>query len=567
MSSILLVLQRAPASARCNRPLPDLNVAVDLPTHGSVDVDAGMQRAGPRPVGTSQYAEVMQQLIRVNAPGSAMITLLILVSVWGDWRKVLIVLGIEAVHLPFNMWVTLVGLRRWDPMRAESVRALVALTTIVVMGLLTDWPLPLWFRLPFAAMAFDQLGASRPGYRTTLAFCIVVGGVALADGVHWSLPLFFTGMAMFCGQMSHVRMQVIRGMLDRSFAQRSELLVAHESLRGANEQLALAHADAVVLSSFGEHVQQLTSEDELHATLAAHLRSRPVVGELHTIMRNPSQSRLDLAVSTTGIERTRLPILSDPMTCRAVRTLKPVSADAGSPTACRCDLVPAAGSHLCTPMLAAGELVGVVNLQAAKPGAFDDAERQRVQGFLGFASTALASIRLLAATRDRALRDPLTGAYNRAFLDEFLGKQLLLAERRHATLAVLMVDLDHFKRLNDSFGHAVGDRALVAAVGALQRSVRSSDAVVRYGGEELAVVLVDTDVDGAVDAAERARRAIADVVLPTDKGPVGVRASIGVAAYPRHGADQAGLFAAADEALYRAKAQGRDRVVAAEETN
>jgi diguanylate cyclase (GGDEF)-like protein len=130
-----------------------------------------------------------------------------------------------------------------------------------------------------------------------------------------------------------------------------------------------------------------------------------------------------------------------------------------------------------------------------------------------------------------------------------------------------MVDLDHLKRLNDSFGHAVGDRALVAAVGALQRSVRSSDAVVRYGGEELAVVLVDTDVDGAVDAAERARRAIADVVLPTDKGPVGVRASIGVAAYPRHGADQAGLFAAADEALYRAKAQGRNRVVAAEETN
>lgn len=511
----------------------------------------------------AQYAEVMQQLIKVNAPGSAMITALILVAVWGDWRSVAIVIGIEALHLPFNMWLTLVGLQRWDPMRVEGLRAVVALSTIVAMGLLTGWPLPLWFRLPFAAMAFDQLGASRPGWRTTMMFCTVAGAVALVDGVHWSMPLFFTGMALFCGQMSHVRMNVIRGMLDRSFAQRSELLAAHESLRGANEQLARAHADAVILGSFGEHVQQLTDEDELHATLTAHLRTRSPATDIHTLMRNASHSRLDVATSTTGIERHRLPILAEPMKCRAVRTLRPVAADAGSPTACRCDLVPAIGSALCSPMLAAGELVGVVNLQAAKAGAFDDETRQRVQGFLGFASTALASIRLLTATRDRALRDPLTGAYNRAFLDEFLGKQLPLAERRRASLAVLMVDLDHFKRLNDSFGHAVGDRALVAAVGALQRSVRTSDAVVRYGGEEMAVVLIDTDESGALEAAERARRAIEDVVLTTDKGPVAVRASIGVAAYPRHGRDQAALFAAADEALYRAKALGRNRVVAA----
>jgi diguanylate cyclase (GGDEF)-like protein len=525
-----------------------------------VDVGVVPDRSQPR---RSQYAEVMQQLVKVNAPGSAMITALILVALWGDWRSVAIVIGIEALHLPFNMWLTLVGLRRWDPLRVETVRALVALSTIVVMGHLTGWPLPLWFRLPFAAMAFDQLGAARPGWRTTTIFCTVVSALALVDGVHWSMPLFFTGMALFCGQMSHVRMNVIRGMLDRSFAQRSELLVAHESLRSANEQLARAHADAVILGGFGEHVQQLTDEDELHATLAAHLRTRSPATEIHTLMRNASHSRLDVATSTTGIERHRLPILAEPMKCRAVRTLKPVAADAGSPTACRCDLVPASGSALCSPMLAAGELVGVVNLQAPEAGAFDDETRQRVQGFLGFASTALASIRLLAATRDRALRDPLTGAYNRAFLDEFLGKQLPLAERRRASLAVLMVDLDHFKRLNDSFGHAVGDRALVAAVGALQRSVRTSDAVIRYGGEEMAVVLIDTDESGALEAAERARRAIEDVVLTTEKGPVAVRASIGVAAYPRHGRDQAALFAAADEALYRAKALGRNRVVAA----
>jgi diguanylate cyclase (GGDEF)-like protein len=336
------------------------------------------------------------------------------------------------------------------------------------------------------------------------------------------------------------------------------------TVRDREQRVQTAHAEAVQLGRFGEHVQQISDEEEMQRSLATHLQVVAPATAVHTLMRNASHSRLDVAYSTSGpIERTRLPILSEPMKCRAVRTLQRVVDHDGSPTACLCPLVPAGGSYLCKPLLAAGELIGVVNLQADAAG-FDEDDVRRIRGIVGHGSAALASLRLLAATRDRALRDPLTGAYNRAFLDEYLSKQLAVADRGESELGILLVDLDHFKRLNDTYGHQIGDRALVAAVAALQKALRGSDAVVRYGGEELAVVLPGTSLDGAIEAGERARRAIEDVALTTEQGMVAIRASIGVSAFPQHGRDQAALIAAADRALYQAKATGRNRVVAAD---
>jgi len=338
------------------------------------------------------------------------------------------------------------------------------------------------------------------------------------------------------------------------------------AVRDKEQRLGEAHAEAVDLMRFGEHVQQVVDEDELHDVLARRLGAITHASALHTLTwASTTQDRLEIAYASDG-ERTRvqLPILSEPMRCRAVRTLKPVMGDSAAPTACRCPLAPAGGSYLCEPLLAAGELVGVVNMQSDGPGRFNQRLERRARASLGFGATALASLRLLASTRERALRDPLTGAYNRAFLTEYLNRQLAQAERSSRGLGVMVVDLDHFKHLNDTFGHAAGDRALVAAVDAIQREVRSADVVVRHGGEELVVVLADTDLEGARDAAERVRSAIAAIELSTDQGVAQVRASIGVSAFPDHGRDEAALLAAADRALYHAKESGRNRVVAAE---
>lgn len=337
------------------------------------------------------------------------------------------------------------------------------------------------------------------------------------------------------------------------------------AVRDREERLAEAHLEAVELSRFGEHVQQVVDESELHDALTHRMIAVSDAHAAVTLVKSGTTGRLEVARATAAAaEHVHLPILAEPTKCRAVRTLKPVMCDGGTATACKCDLVPAAGSSLCEPMLAAGELVGVVTLQANWRAHFTDRIRKRVHDSLGFGATALASLRLLAATRERALRDPLTGAYNRAFLTEFLNKQLAAAARRGVGLGVLAVDLDHFKRLNDTHGHAAGDRALIAAVEAIQREVRSSDAVVRHGGEEMIVVLVDTDLAGAGEAAERIRAAIEAITIESERGAVPVRASLGVAAFPDHGHDQSSLLAAADRALYRAKDLGRNRVISAD---
>jgi len=170
---------------------------------------------------------------------------------------------------------------------------------------------------------------------------------------------------------------------------------------------------------------------------------------------------------------------------------------------------------------------------------------------------------LFKSVQDRAMRDGLTRAYNRGFLAEWLPRQLRLTRRNGQPLAALMVDLDHFKRINDTLGHAAGDQVLVALARCIERQLRASDVVVRYGGEEFSVFLPDTPVAGACVTAERLRAAIA-AMTERDGLPAGLRitASIGLAAIGK-GDDGSQLLPRADAALYTAKRSGRNRVVAA----
>ncbi len=171
--------------------------------------------------------------------------------------------------------------------------------------------------------------------------------------------------------------------------------------------------------------------------------------------------------------------------------------------------------------------------------------------------------RLFRVSQERAIRDGLTRAYNRGFLAEWLPRQLRLLRRTRGHLAVLMVDVDHFKKINDTFGHAAGDQVLVALARCMEQQLRASDVVVRYGGEEFTVFLPDTAVAGGYVTAERLRAAIA-AMTEREGLPTGLRitASIGLAAIGA-GGDGARLVERADAALYEAKRGGRNRVVAA----
>jgi len=164
---------------------------------------------------------------------------------------------------------------------------------------------------------------------------------------------------------------------------------------------------------------------------------------------------------------------------------------------------------------------------------------------------------------EQAMRDRLTGLYNRHYVQGWFGLELRRAQRHGRPVGAIMLDIDHFKRFNDSFGHEAGDLVLRELAGALGRSTRGSDVASRYGGEEFLVLLPECPFDAALRRAERMREDVAKLELRYDDRPLGpVTVSLGVAVFPDHASESEELLRHADEALYLAKQTGRNRVVA-----
>ncbi len=167
------------------------------------------------------------------------------------------------------------------------------------------------------------------------------------------------------------------------------------------------------------------------------------------------------------------------------------------------------------------------------------------------------------ALRLQAVRDPLTGLYNRRYMQEFLERELHSARRKHRPLSVMMLDLDHFKRYNDNFGHSAGDQALAAVGEMLLRSVRADDIACRYGGEEFTLILPECSLRQAAVRAEEIRKRLKEYRSPSDHQASDLTVSIGVAAFDETTDRVDLLLKFADDALYQAKRDGRDRVVLA----
>jgi diguanylate cyclase (GGDEF)-like protein len=231
----------------------------------------------------------------------------------------------------------------------------------------------------------------------------------------------------------------------------------------------------------------------------------------------------------------------------------------------------------CVPLTAQGESLGVLVLieplvqaeTAAKDGNPEEqADRRRtVTATAEQIALALANLRLRDTLKSQSIRDPLTGLFNRRFLEESLERECRRSIRANRPLSVMMLDIDHFKRFNDTFGHDAGD-AVLREVGAVLRSFfRGEDVACRYGGEEFALVLADTSADGALARASQLREQVHQLSLSFRRQALGpVTISIGIATVPLHASTADTLLRVADRALYRAKHEGRDRVVLADTT-
>ena len=233
-----------------------------------------------------------------------------------------------------------------------------------------------------------------------------------------------------------------------------------------------------------------------------------------------------------------------------------------------------ATGSLCVPMMAQGEPLGLLHLQGGPFGADQPpGSPQPPQGaHQGFAvsvaeriALALANLRLQETLRSQAIHDPLTGLFNRRYMEEFLAREVHRAERSQRPLGVIMFDIDHFKRLNDTCGHEAGDAALRELGAFLQANLRGGDVACRYGGEEFVFLLPEASLDDTRRRAEQLRQAVKRLPVSHRGQSLGpLILSLGVAAFPRHGETGEALLRAADRALYRAKNEGRDRVIVAE---
>jgi diguanylate cyclase (GGDEF)-like protein len=217
-------------------------------------------------------------------------------------------------------------------------------------------------------------------------------------------------------------------------------------------------------------------------------------------------------------------------------------------------------SLLVLPLVAREEPIGTLIVAAKAPGAFGTSARETLQALANQLAVAMANARSVRLLEELATTDGLTGCLNKRALLDQMEQKLMAAQRFGRKLSLIVTDLDHFKAVNDTYGHAAGDRVLKELGEVLRRVKRETDIVARFGGEEFCVLCEETDVRGAQLLAERVREELEKTEVLTELGPLKVTASLGVATFPDHASTAADLFVQGDKALYEAKHRGRNQV-------
>jgi diguanylate cyclase (GGDEF)-like protein len=339
--------------------------------------------------------------------------------------------------------------------------------------------------------------------------------------------------------------------------------LATMQLRGS--QLAQRNREAALMNSLGEDLHSCLYIAEAYAVLE---RQMPEIlpgttGALYLF--DSSQSRADAAARWGSPHA--LPEEFAPQECQSIRRGRLYCVDSAAKTLnCGHFRGDPPDCYVCLPLDAQGETIGMLHVQrtpaAGRAAMCSDAELSVMRAAAQHFALALANLRLREKLTERATRDNLTGLYNRHYMQEWLAQELHRAKRHQRSIGVIMLDVDHFKRVNDDFGHAAGDMVLRELAGVLRRVARRSDVPCRHGGEEFLVLMPEVTLEGMLGKAEELRQEVRRLDLAYEGQPLGsITVSAGLAIYPQHAASAEGLLRCADEALYAAKEGGRNRVV------
>jgi diguanylate cyclase (GGDEF)-like protein len=348
---------------------------------------------------------------------------------------------------------------------------------------------------------------------------------------------------------------------------------AEEALREANEQLVHSlvelenhNRELVTLTEMGDMLQISASIEEAYTIVASF--AQKLFPDCSGALYMSIESKTIYEMTIAWGEQLPDELTFTPDVCWALRRGRAHSADFSNNT-----LLCQHATHLldygytnsiCVPMGALGEMIGLFHLR------WRARSKQRMIEQLAatvaeHVTLSLSNLMLRENLRSQSIRDPLTGLFNRRYMEEAFDHELQRASRHSHSIGVIMLDVDHFKTINDYFGHAHGDNFLIALANYLKNRLRGEDILSRYGGEEFAIILPDTTLDSAIGLAEKLRAEIKAIELDLTNQPYElITISLGVAAFPEHGRNADELLRSADWALYQAKQKGRDRVVPAQ---
>ncbi|HZY61767.1 MAG TPA: diguanylate cyclase [Edaphobacter sp.] len=353
----------------------------------------------------------------------------------------------------------------------------------------------------------------------------------------------------------------------REFEQKLFLTNGH--LEATVEELELKGREAALLKGARDELHLCVNSAEAEACTVRHLAALVPGSAGAILIINNSRSMLEIASSWNTPAS-----LTDgfaPDSCcglRAGRTRWRLPGQ--SEIHCSHFTGTAPDRYACIPLAAQGDTLGFVYLECptAEVAQFAHERLPQVNEMVELASMAIAGLNLRAKLENQSIRDGLTHLFNRHFMAIALERELHRAARRTTQLALLMMDVDHFKAFNDTFGHEAGDAVLREVAECFRLSVRNDDVVCRYGGEEFVIILPETNQETALERAELIRNAISKLKIQFKGEPLRqITLSIGVAMFPVSARDASDLVRAADLALYKAKHSGRDQVCLAQESS
>jgi diguanylate cyclase (GGDEF)-like protein len=468
----------------------------------------------------------------------------------------------------------------WMPARAAEVVFMLSSSVLVALVIFSNQSLigATNYPLEFLILPWIIWAAFRFSQRETASVTAVISAIAIVNTLHGLGPFARTlpneSLLLLQGFMGTV---AITGLILAALV--SERREIESALRESNNRLRLGvdelrqHNDKmIVLNEMGDLLQSCSIAEDAYTIIKQYgerlfpeesgaiymiNNSRNIVETAVPWGKHPPKQDIFTLNECWALRRGRIHLLNEgglELLCPHLTAQPPLAA-------------------LCIPMIAHGETMGILHLQSGLAGpdqpnqeqaVINEVQLQLAKAMADTIALALANLKLRVSLHDQSIRDPLTDLFNRRYLEETLEREIHRAARLQRSVAVIMLDIDHFKRFNDTFSHEAGDTLLRELGVFLKQQIRGGDFACRYGGEEFILILPEISLEDLRQSAERLRKKVKELHIPYAGGALeAITLSLGIALFPVHGATGKAVVHAADEALYEAKHQGRDRIVVA----